>query len=127
MIFTGFGCCPVGVLGLSLLVHCLLLQCSTKCPFLLCNHFTEEKRAGFFILMCSCCRVAVHVLCVFLALPWVGLWYMVVKRLHVRTGQCGRSQLTDHIRIRPKYLYKEFEMLLIYKVDKSYFLNCVLV
>ena len=30
------------------------------------------------LLLCSECRVAVVVLCLFLAMPWVGLWRVTV-------------------------------------------------
>ena len=30
------------------------------------------------VQLCYCCRVAVGVLCLFLVIPWDGLWYVIV-------------------------------------------------
>ena len=34
---------------------------------------------GCFTLICSSCHVTVNVLCLFLAVPWVGLWSVISK------------------------------------------------
>ena len=42
--------------------------------------------------LCSCCRVAISVLCLFLAVPWVGLWFVVVAfpgHTHLRYAPCS--------------------------------------
>ena len=46
------------------------------CPFYFCNHLAEEE--GFSL--CFCYHVAVSALCLFLAVPWVGLrlWRFLV-------------------------------------------------
>ena len=56
-------------------------------------HFTGEERVGCFVSMCSCCRVTVCVLCLFLTVPWVGLrsvteafpghTHLLFNRIHV--------------------------------------------
>ena len=47
-------------------------------------------RAGWCALVvCSCCRVVVSVLCLFLVVPWVGLWSVIVifiGHAHMRTN-----------------------------------------
>ena len=44
--------------------------------FQFCNHLAGEERA--VLLLCSACRVAVIILCLFLPVPWVGLLYVSV-------------------------------------------------
>ena len=45
--------------------------CSTKVSFLVLHSLAEEERACSFL--CSCCHVAVNVLCLFLMVAWVDL------------------------------------------------------
>ena len=59
----------------------LVLLCSTKCPFELCNHLAEEERAGCFTLIVLLCHLTVIVLSLFLMVPWVGLQCVIVAFL----------------------------------------------
>ena len=86
------------------LIHCLLLFPLCCGVFVLCDvvlnvlsslaiHCTGGERAGCFVSMCSCCRVTVWALCLFLAVPWVGLQsvietfpghtHLLFNRIHV--------------------------------------------
>ena len=49
----------------------LVLLCSTKYPFLICNHLAGEKRAGCFFFKCllDVMYIAVSVMCFFLMVP----------------------------------------------------------
>ena len=97
-----------GAVVLLLLIYCLVcfplfvgalcfvfvLLCIALCPFWFCGHLEEEERTGYFaaaavilkrrrglvtLLLLSCrCVVAVGVLWLFLAVPWVGLQYVIV-------------------------------------------------
>ena len=56
-----------------------------RCLKVLCaNHLVEEERAGNFtlivlLLSCVCLCLSVFcVLCLFLTVPWVGLWSVIV-------------------------------------------------
>ena len=42
-----------------------------------CSHLAEKQTAGYFTLRSSC-RVTVCILCLFLAVPCVGLWSVIV-------------------------------------------------
>ena len=76
-----------------LFVHCVLLLslfvvywvfvkfCSILWPFWFCNHLPGEEQVGcftFFSFFCSWCHIAVVLLWLFLAVLWVGLWYVIV-------------------------------------------------
>ena len=59
----------------------LVLFCRTVCPFLFCNYPAAEDIelvAWFLLPWSSGCYVAVIVLCLFLAVPWVCLWCVIV-------------------------------------------------
>ena len=56
-------------------VLCLsFLLCITLCPVQFCNHLEEEEK----LLLSYRCLVTLNVLCLFLAVPWVGLWCVIV-------------------------------------------------
>ena len=55
-----------------------VLLCITLCPFSSCNNLEEEEKAGCFALLPYRCLVTVNVLWLFLAVPWVGLQYVIV-------------------------------------------------
>ena len=40
--------------------------------------FLRKKELIALLQLSSCCRVAVSIVCLFLAVPWVGLWYVLV-------------------------------------------------
>ena len=44
---------------------------------LLAALIAEEERSGCFTL-CSSCHVTVNVLCLFLLMLWVGMWFVIV-------------------------------------------------
>ena len=52
----------------------LLMSSLFSWMLMLCEHLTEEERAG----LSSCCHVVVSAMCLFLAVHWVGLHFMVV-------------------------------------------------
>ena len=49
--------------------------------FLVLRDLTEGMKAVCFTL-CSCCHVAMSILCLFLAVPQVGLWSVIVAFPH---------------------------------------------
>ena len=55
-------------------VFVFVLLCITLCPFWFCNHLEEEERELVALLSLSCkCVVAIGLLWLLLAVPWVGL------------------------------------------------------
>ena len=52
---------------------CFVMQ--YRVSFLVFNPLAEEERAGCFTLLWCFCGVIVSVLCLFLVVLWVDLWY----------------------------------------------------
>ena len=46
-----------------------------------CNHLAEEEKVVCFTFIVFLMHVAVSVLCLFLAVPWVSMWSVIVAFL----------------------------------------------
>ena len=51
---------------------------SAHCPFSFVNILMSKRELVVLLLFWFCCHVAVSVLCLFLALPCVGLWSLYI-------------------------------------------------
>ena len=48
------------------------------CPFKFCNHLEDGRKVVALLLLSYICIVAINVMLIFIAVPWVGLQCVIV-------------------------------------------------